>query len=221
MEDVIGVYERELDPECPVVCLDELSKELRSTPAGSIAPSPGQAERQDYEYAREGTCNVFLSVEPLAGKRYVHITDRRTACDFAEELKFLVDEVYAAAQKVVLITDNLNTHSPASLYERFAPEEARRLADKLEWHYTPEHGSWLNMAEIELSVLSQQCLARRLPDKATVIREVAAWERQRNNRTCKIDWQFKNKDARIKLKRLYPAIQEASSDASKIMVTTH
>lgn len=221
MEDVIAVYEREPDPERPVVCLDELSKELRSTPRGHIMPSSGQAERQDYEYSREGTCNVFLSVEPLAGKRYVHVTDRRTACDFAEELKFLVDEAYADVQKVVLVTDNLNTHSAASLYERFDPAEARRIADKLEWHYTPEHGSWLNMAEIELSVLSQQCLARRLPDKATVMREVAAWQRQRNNRICKIDWQFRTRDARIKLKRLYPAMLETSGDASRNRVTGH
>jgi transposase len=204
MEDVLDVYERPYDSRRPVVCVDESNKTLHATPHGSLPVEPGQAQRQDYEYKRNGTLNLFMAVEPLIGKRSVSVTDRRTKQDFAEFLRYLSDEVYLQAETIILVTDNLNTHSPACLYERFEPAEARRLAQRFEWHYTPEHGSWLNMAEIELSVLSRQCLSRRMPDKRTLATEVSAWERDRNNVKVQIDWQFTTEDARIKLKRLYP-----------------
>lgn len=158
-----------------------------------LGTETGQVEKQDYEYERNGTANMFMSVEPLVGKRHVRVTDRRTKQDFAELLRCLSDEDYPEADSIVLVTDNLNTHSPACLYERFEPAEARRLAEHFEWHYTPEHGSWLNMAEIELSVLSRQCLARRIPDKETLIAELSAWEKSRNNVKVQIDWQLKQK----------------------------
>lgn len=204
MEDVLDVYQRPPNPTRPLVCLDEVSKELRSTPRGAVPAQPGHPVREDYEYARHGTANLFLSVAPLLGQRRVRVTDRRTAVDFADELRQLVDVDYPEAEVIVLVTDNLNTHTPACLYERFDAIEARRIAAKLEWHYTPEHGSWLNMAEIELSVLSSQCLNRRIPDRATLEREVQAWEQGRNAAQVTIDWQFTTADARIKLKRLYP-----------------
>jgi hypothetical protein len=204
MEDVLAVYERTYDPKRPVVCVDESNKALRATPHGTLPVAPAHPQRQDYEYKRNGTANIFMTVEPLVGKRRVCVTDRRTHQDFAEILRRLSDEDYPEADIVVLVTDNLNTHSPACLYERFEPAEARRLAQRFEWHYTPEHGSWLNMAEIELSVLSRQCLARRIPNKKTLANEVCAWENLRNNVKVQIDWQFKTEDARIKLKRLYP-----------------
>jgi len=208
MEDVLDVYQRPYDAQRPVVCLDEKSKELHTTPRGTLAAQPGQEAREDYEYARHGTANLFLAVEPLAGRRTVRVTERRTARDFAEELRRLVDEDYAQAEQIVLVTDNLNTHRPACLYERFAPEEARRIARKLEWHYTPEHGSWLNVAECELSVLSRQCLNRRIGDREMLVREVQAWEAARNAARVTVDWQFTTGDARTKLKRLYPVIKE-------------
>ena len=204
MEDVLDVYERPYDSRRPVVCVDESNKTLHAAPHGSLPVEPGQVQRQDYEYKRNGTLNLFMAVEPLIGKRSVSVTDRRTKQDFAEFLRYLSDEVYLQAETIILVTDNLNTHSPACLYERFEPAEARRLAQRFEWHYTPEHGSWLNMAEIELSVLSRQCLSRRMPDKRTLAKEVSAWERDRNNVKVQIDWQFTTEDARIKLKRLYP-----------------
>ena len=185
MEDVLDVYERPYDSRRPVVCVDESNKTLHATPHGSLPVEPGQVQRQDYEYKRNGTLNLFMAVEPLIGKRSVSVTDRRTKQDFAEFLRYLSDEVYLQAETIILVTDNLNTHSPACLYERFEPAEARRLAQRFEWHYTPEHGSWLNMAEIELSVLSRQCLSRRMPDKRTLATEVSAWERDRNNVRCK------------------------------------
>ena len=208
MEDVLDVYARPYDAKRPLVCLDEVSKELHATPRGTLPLEPGQPERQDYEYERHGVCNLFLSIEPLAGRRKVRVTDRRTAQDFAEQLRVLVDEDYPDADTVVLVVDNLNTHSPACLYERFEPAMARRIATKLEWHYTPEHGSWLNIAECELSVLARQCLSRRLPDKAALIREVAAWQLRRNAAHVSVDWQFTTANARIKLKRLYPVLKE-------------
>ena len=204
MEDVLDVYERPYDSGRPVVCVDESNKTLHATPHGSLPVEPGQIQRQDYEYKRNGTLNLFMAVEPLIGKRSVSVTDRRTKQDFAEFLRYLSDEVYLQAETIILVTDNLNTHSPACLYERFEPAEARRLAQRFEWHYTPEHGSWLNMVEIELSVLSRQCLSRRMPDKQKLSTEVSAWERDRNNVKVQIDWQFTTEDARIKLKRLYP-----------------
>ena len=207
MEDVLDVYQRPYDAKRPVVCLDEISKELRDTPRGNLPLQPERPERQDYEYTRHGVCNMFMAVEPLRGQRRVRVTDRRTAQDFAEQLRILVDEDYADADVVVLVTDNLNTHTPACLYERFEPAQARRIASKLEWHYTPEHGSWLNIAECELSVLARQCLDRRIPDKSALEEEAAAWETRRNAARVTVDWQFKTAGARIKLKRLYPVLK--------------
>lgn len=204
MEDILSVYERPYDPFHPLVCLDEASKELHDTPHGSLPIKPGQPARPDYEYKRNGTRNIFLAVEPLAGRRTVRVTERRTSVDFAEQLRILVEEDYPQAEKIVLVTDNLNTHSPAALYETFKPAKAQQIAQKLEWHYTPEHGSWLNMAEIELSVLSRQCLNRRIPEAWTLEKEIDAWQIRRNRPKPTINWQFKTDDARIKLKRLYP-----------------
>jgi hypothetical protein len=208
MEDVLEVYQRPYDPQRPVVCLDETSKALRTTPRGRRPMSTGQPEREDYEYQRHGVSNVFLLVEPLRGWRKVRVTARRTAQDFAEQLRQLVDEDYPQAKRIVLVTDNLNIHGPACLYARFAPAEARRIAERIEWHYTPEHGSWLNMAECELSVFSRQCLARRIADQETLAREATAWETRRNAAQVTIDWQFTTDDARIKLRHLYPIIKE-------------
>jgi hypothetical protein len=208
MEDVLDVYQRPYDATRPVVCLDEVSKELRATPRESLPMKSGQPERQDYEYARDGVCNLFMAVEPLRGRRRVRVTDRRTAEDFAEQLRVLVEEDYPDADRIVLVTDNLNTHTLACLYQTFDPAHARRLARKLEWHYTPEHASWLNIAECELSVLSRQCLDRRIADKTALEKEVAAWETERNTASVTVDWQFTAEDARIKLKRLYPVLKE-------------
>lgn len=207
MEDVLDVYMRPYDPRRPMVCVDECSKELHGTPHGHLPMQAGQAEKQDYEYKRNDTCNMFISVEPLAGKRRVRVTDRRTNQDFAELLHGISDEDYPEADMIILVTDNLNTHSTACLYERFEPIEARRIAERIEWHFTPEHGSWLNMAEIELNVLDRQCTGCRIADKETLINEVSAWEHDRNNLIAKIDWQFTTDDARIKLKRLYPILK--------------
>jgi hypothetical protein len=204
MEDVLSVYERPYDRNRPLVCVDEVSKTLHDTPHGSLPIEAGQPLRQDYEYERNGTANIFMAVEPLVGKRKTFVTDQRTKQDFAELLRYLSDDEYPDAEKIVLVTDNLNTHSPACLYERFEPAVARRLAQRFEWHYTPEHGSWLNMAEIELSILSRQCTKRRIPNKIILAAEVTAWEKKRNTALVQIDWQFKAEDARIKLKRLYP-----------------
>jgi len=206
MEDVLEVYQRPYDPKRPVVCLDEISKTLHDTPHGILPLQPGAGVRQDYQFSRNGTVNLFMKVEPLRGWRRVTVTDHRTSLDFAQQLRSLVDEDYPEAEVIVLVTDNLNTHTPACLYEAFEPEQARRIAAKLEWHYTPEHGSWLNVAECELSVLARQCLARRMPDKPFIISEVAAWEHKRNEAQVTIRWQFTTKDARIKLRRLYPVV---------------
>jgi hypothetical protein len=211
MEDVLDVYQRPYDPKRPVVCLDETSKELRDTPLGTLPIQPSEAARQDYEHVRNGVCSLFLAVEPLRGWRKVRVTRRRTALDFAEQLQQLVTEDYPQADHIVLVTDNLNTHSPACLYERFAPAEAHRIAAKIEWHYTPEHGSWLNIAECELSVLAHQCLARRMPDADLLAREATAWQNRRNTASCTVDWQFTTVDARIKLKRLYPVLKVQDS----------
>jgi hypothetical protein len=205
MEDVLDVYHRPHDPDRPVVCLDETSKQLIAETRVPITAQPGQPARYDYEYQRNGTANLFMMFAPLAGWRHVEVTDRHTAIDYAQILKDLSDKHFAGAAKIVLVQDNLNTHRPASLYEAFPPEEARRLVERFEWHYKPKHGSWLDMAESELSVVSTQCLDRRIPDKQTLIEEVAAWEKARNKNQTKADWQFTTADARIKLKRLYPA----------------
>lgn len=205
MEDVLDVYQRPYDPTRPVVCVDETSKALHATPHGALPIQPGKTACEDYAYARNGTCNLCVAVEPLRGWRQVRVTERRTAIDFAEQLRQLVDDIYPSCERLVLITDNLNTHTPACVYERFAPAEARQIAAQLEWHYTPEHGSWLNMAECELSVLARQCLNQRIADAATLKYDVAAWERERNAAQVTIEWQFTTTDARVKLKRLYPA----------------
>ena len=207
MEDILDVYTRPYDPNRPQVCLDETSRQLLAEATPLIPPAPGRVAREDYEYVRGGVCNLFMLAEPLAGWRHVTLSDRRTRIDFAHCIKELVDVHYPEAEKVVLVMDNLNTHTPASLYEAFEPAEAKRLSDRLEIHYTPKHGSWLNMAEIELSVLSEQCLDRRLPDQATLAREVEGWEQERNGRGATIDWRFTTEDARIKLKRLYPSFE--------------
>lgn len=212
MEDILDVYQRPYDPLRPVVCFDEGGKELRDTPRGTLPMLPGQRACRDYEYERNGKANLFLWVEPLAGRRRVLVTERHTACDFAEALRLLVDEDYPDAQKIVLVTDNLNIHKPGSLYERFEPEEAHRIANKIEWHYTPEHGSWLNMAECELSVLARQCLSRRIPDIEALTGEATAWEQRRNRAKVTIDWHFATADARIKLKRLYPVLKDQESE---------
>jgi transposase len=206
MEDVLDVYQRPYDPKRPQVGLDEASKQLLAEARAPLPAQPGQVERVDYEYVRQGTANLFITTEPLRGWRHVTVTDQRRRTDFAHVIKDLVDVQYPEAERIVLVMDNLNTHSPASLYAAFEPGEAKRLADKLEIHYTPKHGSWLNMAEIELSVLARQCLAERIPDKATLQEQVAAWEERRNRQSTRINWRFTTADARIKLKRLYPSI---------------
>jgi hypothetical protein len=207
MEDVLDVYHRPYDERRPLVCLDETNKQLIGEVAEPIPMAPGRPERIDYEYTRNGTANLFMVSEPLVGWRAVKVTERRTAVDFAEVVRWLVEEVHEEAEKVVLVMDNLNTHKIASLYEAFEPERARRIAEKLEIHHTPVHGSWLNMAEIELSVLSRQCLDRRIESSEELTREVGAWELERNERMVEIKWQFTTADARVKLRRLYPAIQ--------------
>ena len=207
MEEVLEVYTRPYDPTRPVVCLDETSKQLVSETRTPLPAEPGQPERVDYEYERQGTANLFMAVEPLTGQRHVTVTDRRTAMEFAQVVKALLEVHYPHAEKVVLVLDNLNTHKPAALYQAFEPAVAWRLLERLEIHHTPKHGSWLNMAEIELSVLSQQCLNRRIPDTATLTREVAAWQQARNADPRPVNWHFTTADARIKLKRLYPSIK--------------
>lgn len=207
MEDVLDVYKRPYDAQQPVVCLDEASKQLVAEVNAPLPPEPGQPKRVDYEYERRGTANVFMVFEPLAGQRRVAVTARRTAVDFANVVRRLVDVDYAQADRVILVMDNLNTHGPGSLYEAFEPAEARRILGRLEIHHTPKHASWLNMAETELSVLGRQCLDRRIADQETLAKEVSTWEKERNERSVKVDWQFTTADARIKLKRLYPTIE--------------
>lgn len=205
MEDVLELYAEPYDPRRPKVNFDETSKQLTSETRQPLPAQPGQPERFDYEYEREGTRNLFLFTEPQAGWRHLNVTEQRTMVDFAHQMRWLVDEAYPEAEVIRVVLDNLNTHKAASLYEAFAPEEARRIVKKLEFHYTPKHGSWLNMAEIELSVLQRQCLARRIPDQATLVHEVSAWEKERNEKQATIDWRFSVTDAREKLKRLYPS----------------
>ncbi len=214
MEDVLDVYTRPYDPRRPLVCFDEMPEQLLADVRPPLPPEsareerPGRPARADYEYERRGTANLFLVCEPLAGRRWVTVTDRRTAVDWAHQIKDLVDRRYPEAERLVLVLDNLNTHTPGSLYEAFPPAEAKRLADRLEIHYTPLHGSWLNIAEIELSALSRQCLDRRLPDTATLQAEVTAWADRRNAVGGAVDWRFTAADARLKLMRLYPKIHE-------------
>ena len=207
MEDVLEVYHRPYDEKRPLVCLDEASKQLVGEVVEPIPVAPGRPERFDYEYTRKGTANLFMASMPLLGWRAVKVTERRTAVDFAEVVRWLVEEVHEEAERIVLVLDNLNTHKVASLYEAFPPERARRIAERLEIHDTPKHGSWLNMAEIELSVLARQCLGRRIETKEELERLVAAWEEERNERMVEVKWQFTTADARIKLRRLYPSVQ--------------
>jgi hypothetical protein len=206
MEDVLDVYQQPIDPTRPLICLDETSRQVLAETRPPLPMQPRRPGRHDPEYERQGVVNVFLITEPLRGWRQVRVNDQRTRLDWAHCIKDLVDVHYPDAERIVLVLDQLNTHSPASLYAAFPPSEAKRLADKLEIHYTPKHGSWLNMAEIELSVLQRQCLNRRLGNRMTLEAEVAAWVAARNDVTASIDWRFTTDDARIKLKRLYPVI---------------
>jgi len=201
------VYKRPYDPKRPQVCLDERPKQLVAEVRNPLSVSAGQPARYDYEYKRNGVANIFMMFEPLAGKRYVKVTQRRTKTDWAECVRILVDEIYPHAEQIVVVMDNLNSHTKASLYEAFEPVEAKRIADKLEIHYTPKHGSWLNMAEIEMSVMARQCLAERMGSTERLESEALAWAEKRNAKEAKVDWRFTTVDARIKLKRLYPSIK--------------
>jgi transposase len=206
MEDVLGLYAEPHDPARPVVCFDEASKELRGEVAEPVPPAPGRAAKHDYEYTRHGTANLFVIVEPLAGRRHVTVTDRRTIPDFAAQMKRLCDELYPGATTIRLVLDNLNTHAIGSLFATYPPDEAWRLARRLEFHYTPKHASWLNMAELELSVLARQCLDRRLASKEAVAAEVEPWEAERNRAGVRLEWSFRVADARRKLDHLYPQV---------------
>lgn len=203
MERVLDIYKRPLDPRHPVVCMDESPRQLISETRTPIPCLPGQPARYDYEYRRCGTCNIFLASEPLAGKRIVEVTERRTRQDWAQFLKVIADH-YSEAEKITLVMDNLNTHTPGSFYETFPPEVAKALWDRFELIYTPKHGSWLNIAEIELSVLSAQCLNRRIAHIESAQSEVKAWEKARNSKITRVNWQFTRDDARVRLARLYP-----------------
>jgi len=207
MEDVLEVYKRPYDPKRPVVCLDETSKQLIGEVLAPVPAASGQVAHYDYEYVRNGVANIFMISEPLAGQRDVEVTDRRTKKDYGQCLRKIADEMYPDAEVIVLVQDNLNTHSPSSLYETFEPAQAKRLADRFEFHYTPKHGSWLDMAEIELGILGRQCLSRRIDNLDDLKRETAAWNTARNAAGTKVNWQFTTADARIKLKRLYPSIE--------------
>ena len=206
MEEVLAVFHRPYDARRPQVCMDETTKHLVGETRTPLPAQPGRPARIDDEYVRRGVRNLFLWVEPLAGRRHVQVTQRRTKADWARFMRDLVEVHYPDAERVVLVLDNLNTHVPAALYETFPPAEARRILDRLELHYTPKHGSWLNMAEIELSVLARQCLDRRIGDADTLVREVATWEARRNARRTPIHWRFTTTDARIKLRHLYPSL---------------
>ncbi len=210
MEDVLDVYARPYDPQRPQVCFDEKLVQLIAETRQPLPPQPGQPERFDYEYQRQGTRNLFVFFQPLAGRRHVLITDQRTKLDYAQAMRYLVDELFPEAEVVVVVQDNLNTHTPAALYEAFAPVEAKRILDRLEFHYTPEHGSWLNMVEIELSILTTQCLDDRIPDEDILRREVEAWETTRNEQRATVNWRFGTSNARVKLERLYPNLSEPS-----------
>ncbi|MGB8150144.1 MAG: IS630 family transposase [Candidatus Cybelea sp.] len=207
MEDVLEVYQRPQDPQRPLVCLDETSKQLIVETRAPIPAKPGRKARHDYEYERNGVANLFMLFAPLEGWRHVKVTDRHTAIDYAHTLRDLSDVHFSDAVKIVLVQDNLNTHKPASLYEAFPAPAARRLVERFEWHYTPKHGSWLDMAESELGVLASQCLDRRIADKKLLAHEVTAWQEHRNKHHAKANWQFKTADARVKLKRLYPQFE--------------
>jgi hypothetical protein len=206
MEDVLDVYARAYDPKCPQIRFDEKSVQLIAETRQPLPSKPGQPERFDYEYQRNGTANLFMFFQPLLGWRQVRVTDRRTKTDFAECMRYLVHDLFPEAETIVIVLDNLNTHSLASLYEAFEPHQAKRILDRLEFHYTPKHGSWLNMVEIEIGVLSEQCLDRRISEKDVLESEIAAWESSRNEHKATVNWRFSTTDARLKLKRLYPLI---------------
>jgi hypothetical protein len=208
MERVLDVYKRPYDASNPVVCMDESPKQLIKETRKSVAMQKGREAKVDYEYERCGVCNIFMANEPLQGKRVVKITERKTRADWAEFIKYIADEIYPEVKKITLVMDNYNTHTAGSLYERYSPEEAKRIWDRFAFVYTPKHGSWLNMAEIELNVLMGQCLNRHIDNLQTIKREVLAWQNGRNNKNSKINWRFTTKDARIKLKKLYPSIQD-------------
>jgi hypothetical protein len=204
MEDVLDVYALAYDAKRPLVCMDETNKQLLDDTHEPLPMLPAQPQRVDHEYQRQGVANLFMFFEPLAGQRYLRVTDQRTRNDWAEAMRDLADNCYPDAETIVVVLDNLNTHSPASFYAAFPSQEAHRLAKRFEFHFTPKHGSWLNMAEIELSVLARQCLNRRIPDKQMLSAEVAAWQAERNRKLVKVDWHFSTADARTKLKHLYP-----------------
>ena len=206
MEDVLSVYARPYDPTRPVVCMDETNKQLIGEVREPLPTQPGQPKRIEHEYVRNGVAQIFLEVEPLSGRRHVEVSERRTRKDWARWMRGMLEERYAEAERVVLVLDNLNTHGIESLYETYPAEQARALAKRLEIHYTPKHGSWLNIAEIELSALCGQCLDRRIPDLDTMRREIEAWEQDRNHQHAKVDWQFTTPDARVKLRSLYPKL---------------
>jgi len=206
MEDVLDLYHQPYDARYPLICFDESSKQLIAEVKTPLPMRPGEIRRYDYEYERQGVCNLFMFFEPLQSWRHVEVTDQRTNIDFAHCMKYLVDVRYPEALSIRVVMDNLNTHKPASLYEAFSPQEARRLLERLAFHYTPKHGSWLNMAEIEFSVLSRQCLDRRISNRDILIKEIAAWEIARNRAEATINWRFTTEDARIKLRKLYPSI---------------
>lgn len=206
MEDILEVYRGDYDEQHPLICMDESSKQQVAEVRTPLPARPGEPAKYDAEYERHGVSSLFLFCEPLVGRRFIHVTGTRTAVDWAHQIKALVDVQYPDAERITLVMDNLNTHTGASLYKAFEPAEARRILNKLDIHYTPKHGSWLNMAEIELSVLSRQCLDRRIPDQETLIREVNAWEKRRNASPTPVNWRFTTDDARVKLRRLYPSI---------------
>ena len=206
MEDILDVYELPYDPLHPVVCMDEKPYQLFGEVRDSWAMRPGDNKKIDSEYVRNGTCSIFAFIEPLGGRHHVSVREHRTAVDWAEEIKYLVDEMYPGVEKIILVMDNLNTHKPASLYKKYPPEEARRIIKKLEIHYTPKHGSWLDIAEIELNVMTRQCLSRRIDNIDILRAELSAWEKERNDSQATVNWQFRTKDARIKLVSLYPEL---------------
>jgi len=207
MEDVLDVYERPYDQNIPVVCMDEKPYQLLGEARESWAMRPGDDKKIDSEYVRNGICSIFAFVEPLGGRHHVSVREHRTATDWAEEIKYLVDVMYPDKEKIVLVMDNLNTHKPASLYKTYPPAEARRIIKKLEIHYTPKHGSWLDIAEIELNVMTRQCLSKRVETIELLRSELSAWENERNNNKASVNWQFTTKDARVKLASLYPELQ--------------
>ena len=208
MEDLLTLYTQPEDPQRPLVCMDEVPKQLISDVRDPLPAQPEQPLRIDYEYKRNGVANLFMFFEPFQGQRHVKVTDTRTRLDWAKAMRELSDEIHPEAEKIIVVLDNLNTHTPAAFYLAFEPDEARRLVDRFEFHFTPKHGSWLNMAEIELSVLSRQCIRRRIPDEQTLRHQVRAWVTDRNSKFVKVDWRFSTTDARIKLKSLYPKIRD-------------